>query len=83
MPPTNEAAWLTAPTTTPLEVKAAPYTSPGPNEIVIKNAAVAINPVDWAIQARGPTFFPHLKYPLVLGGDCAGTVVSGPTLLCL
>ena len=45
MPPINEAACLRAPTT-PLSIGPAPYTTPGPKELVIKNGAVAINPVD-------------------------------------
>lgn len=81
MAPTNTAAWQVAARTTPLEVKSAPYTSPTDNEIVIKNSAVAINPVDWALQARGPDFFPWITYPCILGGDCAGTVVEvGPNV---
>lgn len=61
--PFNTAAWLTAARATPLEIKAAPYTPPGENEILIKNGAVAINPVDWAIQARGNALFSWLQYP--------------------
>jgi hypothetical protein len=41
----NQAAYLVAKSARPLEVKSAPYTSPGPNEIVVKNGAVAVNPV--------------------------------------
>jgi hypothetical protein len=70
--PSNTAAWLTASQATPLEIKSAPYTSPGENEILIKNGAVAINPVDWAIQARGSTMFSWVQYPAILGGDVAG-----------
>lgn len=74
--PANSAAWLIAEKATPLEVKSAPYTSPGENEILIKNGAVAINPVDWAIQARGSALFPWVQYPIILGGDVAGEVVE-------
>lgn len=55
----------------PLEVKPAPYTSPKDNEIVVKNAAIAINPVDWATQALA--VFP-LEYPRIWGMDMAGVV---------
>jgi hypothetical protein len=51
MPPINEAACLRAPTT-PLSIGPAPYTTPGPQELVIKNGAVAINPVDVIICDR-------------------------------
>jgi NADPH:quinone reductase-like Zn-dependent oxidoreductase len=44
--PSSTAAWLTAAKASPRKVKTAPYTSPRENEIVIKNGAVAINPVD-------------------------------------
>jgi NADPH:quinone reductase-like Zn-dependent oxidoreductase len=68
----NSAAWLTASQVTPLEVKSAPYTSPGENEILIKNGAVAVNPVDWAIQAMGSGRFSWVQYPAILGSDVAG-----------
>jgi NADPH:quinone reductase-like Zn-dependent oxidoreductase len=77
MPP-NTAAWLPA-HGKPLEVKAAPYTSPQSNEIVIKVGAVAVNPVDWAIQDLGPNLFPWIKYPIIVGSDVAGEVAEvGP-----
>ncbi len=74
--PTNTAAWLRA-KGAKLEVGPAPYTRPRANEIVIKNHAVAINPVDWAIQAA--KLFPWIKFPTILGSDAAGVVVEvGP-----
>lgn len=45
MPPTNEAACLRAPVT-PLSIGPDPYTQPDPQELVIKNGAVASNPID-------------------------------------
>ena len=74
--PENHAAYLVAKTTRPLQVRPAPYTAPGPNEIVVKNAAVAINPLDWAKQMMGNLLFGWLKYPIVLGSDVAGVVVE-------
>lgn len=75
--PSNSAAWLTGQSVTPLEVKSAPYTNPGPDEIVIKNSAVAINPIDWILQTLGTSLaFPWIKYPFVLGSDVAGEVVE-------
>lgn len=77
--PSNAAAWQTAPKANPMEVKSAPYTSPRENEIVVKNGAVAINPVDWMIQDTGKMMFSWLKYPFILGLDLAGEVVEiGP-----
>jgi NADPH:quinone reductase-like Zn-dependent oxidoreductase len=75
--PTNTAAWLTGAKGIPLQVKPAPYTSPRENEIVIKNGAVAINPIDWMLQDQGTSLmFTWLKYPFVLGTDVAGEVVE-------
>jgi NADPH:quinone reductase-like Zn-dependent oxidoreductase len=73
--PTNEAAWLPAKHTR-LEVGLAPYPAPGTHEIVVRNRAVAINPVDWIIQAVGTMAFPWVKYPAVLGSDVAGEVAA-------
>ncbi len=73
--PTNTAAWLMA-TQTPLEVKSAPYSPPRPNEVVVKNHAVAINPIDWIIPLIGYFIFPWIKTPFVLGSDLAGEVVE-------
>jgi NADPH:quinone reductase-like Zn-dependent oxidoreductase len=79
MPPQNQAAWLTAAKARPLTVGPAPYTPPGPGQIVIRNAAVAINPVDWVKQQLGDVLLTHIHYPFIQGGDVAGTVVEvGP-----
>ncbi|KAL1881216.1 putative secondary metabolism biosynthetic enzyme [Diaporthe australafricana] len=74
--PQNQAAWLSAKCCTPLEVRKAPYTSPGPGEIVVKNAALAINPVDGGKQALGDIMLSYIKYPFILGCDVAGDVVE-------
>lgn len=75
--PINTAAWLIGSKICPLEVKPAPYTPPREGEIVIKNGAVAINPVDWILQDQGTSLtFTWLKYPFVLGEDVAGEVVE-------
>ncbi|XXG99353.1 hypothetical protein Hte_005690 [Hypoxylon texense] len=76
MPPKNQAAWIPAPKTKPFQVGDAPYTPPGPGEIVVKNGAVAINPFDWVVQVIGPILAGHVKYPFILGTDVAGTVVE-------
>lgn len=72
----NQAAWLPASKATPLEVGAAPYTPPGPGQLVVRNSAVGINPVDWAKQLLGDAMLPHVRYPIVLGEDVSGTVVA-------
>ena len=71
----NTAAWL-GPKRARLAVASAPYTPPGPDEIVVHNRAVAINPLDWILQEVGSIIYPWLKYPFVLGSDVAGQVVA-------
>lgn len=73
--PSNKAAWATE-AGKPLNIKSAPFTSPAANEIVIKNGAVAINPVDWFIQSKGVDPFPGMTIPCILGSDVAGEVVE-------
>ncbi len=73
--PTNSAAWMRA-KYGQLEVGPAPYTPPGKNQIVVRNHAVAINPLDWIIQVAGPVAYRWLTYPTVIGSDVAGEVVE-------
>ncbi len=73
--PMNKAAWLEA-RQGKLTVRAAPYTPPGENEIVVANHAIAVNPLDWIIQVAGNVAYRWLTYPCVLGADCAGEVVE-------
>jgi len=73
--PDNAAAWLPA-KHAKIEVRPAPYRSPGKNEIVVKNGAVAVNPVDWFKQLTGDLMFSWIKYPCILGSDVAGEVVE-------
>ncbi|KAK0893072.1 hypothetical protein LTR91_023204 [Friedmanniomyces endolithicus] len=74
--PANRAAWLSAAKARPLAVKLAQYPSPKANEIVVRNAAIAINPSDWLKQDSGDFLYSWVKYPFVLGSDTAGTVVE-------
>ncbi len=76
MPPTNYAAWLITSKASKLEVKSAPYTSPASNQVVIKTAAVAINPVDHIKMDMGEVLYSWVNYPLILGYDVAGEVVE-------
>ncbi|KAG9505314.1 hypothetical protein J7337_002281 [Fusarium musae] len=71
----NNAAYLVA-EKAPLEVKPAPYPEPKDDEIIIENHAVALNPVDSAQQRLGPSIFPWLKFPAILGCDVAGRVAA-------
>ncbi|KAF2875313.1 oxidoreductase-like protein [Massariosphaeria phaeospora] len=65
MAPSNKAAWITEKSAHPFQVKDAELPKAGQNEVVIKNHAVAVNPVDWMMLQ---------KYPNVLGEDVAGEV---------
>ena len=78
MSTTNAAAWITAAKSKPFEVKSAPLWTPEENEVLVRNHAVAINPVDGALQSLA--LFP-LNYPTILGQDIAGEVVAlGPSV---
>ncbi|CAL5867221.1 uncharacterized protein PFLUO_LOCUS1436 [Penicillium psychrofluorescens] len=76
----NSAAWLIANKARPLQVKSAAYTRPREAEIVIRNYATAINPIDWRIQDMGTSMmYKWIEYPCILGSDVAGEVVEvGP-----
>lgn len=74
----NTAAWITAPKARPLEVKPSTIGVPGDDHILIKNRAVAINPIDGKLQALA--LYP-LNYPEILGQDVAGEVIEvGPNV---
>ncbi len=73
--PTNTAAWINA-RNAQLQVGPTPYTAPGDDEIVVRNGAVAVNPLDWIIQVAGSVTYRWLTYPTVLGSDVAGEVVE-------
>ncbi|KAJ5510188.1 Polyketide synthase enoylreductase [Penicillium expansum] len=77
-PPSNQAAWFLRSSrgSDPLEVGVAPFTPPSAHQIVVKNCAVAINAVDWTKQLMGRLIFSWIKYPFVLGNDCAGEIVQ-------
>ncbi|EHK99858.1 putative Zinc-binding alcohol dehydrogenase domain-containing protein cipB [Glarea lozoyensis 74030] len=50
-----------------------PIPKPGPDELLVRNKAIAANPADWKIQDYD--FFVD-KYPNVLGSDACGYVVD-------
>ncbi|EEQ85047.1 oxidoreductase [Blastomyces dermatitidis ER-3] len=70
---TNYAAFLAGHKKKPLSVREAEDRYADENEIVIKNAAVAMNQLDWKMQDTPWAMF---KYPLILGVDVAGEVVE-------
>ena len=78
-PTKNTAAFVVTQPKRHIEVREAPYTRPGPGQLVVRNRAVAINPIDCILPITGG--FQHLKWPFVLGSDSAGEVVEiGPNV---
>lgn len=70
----NLAAVLEAPQT-PLRILIRPIPLTGEGELLVRNHAVAANPVDWKIQDG--LFSP--EYPTILGSDASGVVTAvGP-----
>ena len=62
----NEVAFLVG-KNKPLQLGSTPYTPPGPQEMVIKNVAVAVNPYDWIIQEAANLAVTWVKLPFILG----------------
>ena len=69
----SQAAWQHAPGH-PLQIGAIDMPQLAANEIRIRNAAIAINPLDWILQEIA--LLPWLEYPAILGSDVAGEVVA-------
>ncbi len=70
---TNHAAWQRAPGQ-PLQLGPAVPPPLGATEVLIRNAAIAINPLDWLLQDSA--VLPWLDYPAILGSDVAGEIVA-------
>ncbi|OAG11842.1 zinc-binding oxidoreductase CipB [Paraphaeosphaeria sporulosa] len=68
----NKAAFLNC-TGTSLAIQHAPFPRPEAHEVLIRNHAIAINPVDYKIQDTGVLV---RKWPYVLGEDIAGEVIE-------
>ena len=62
-----------------LRLEEIPRPAPGPGELLIKNHAVSVNPVDWNVREGHLQHFFPLKLPAVLGWDLSGVVEAvGP-----
>lgn len=62
-------------------LRVGPAATPVPRgaQILVRNEAVAVNPVDWVVQTIGSVVYPWLTRPAVLGEDVAGEVIAvGP-----
>ncbi|KAK0744528.1 chaperonin 10-like protein [Apiosordaria backusii] len=79
----NHAVYLQSKNSSRLLVKPSSYPrSPPPDHhLIIKSQALAINPADWLIQSPVHPDFSYLCYPLILGSDLAGIVVSSSSPL--
>jgi NADPH:quinone reductase-like Zn-dependent oxidoreductase len=69
----NQAAWIKEKQSKPLVVDQAYMYTPESGEVLIKNHAVSINPVDWVMQDAA--IFP-IPYPNILGTDVAGEIIK-------
>lgn len=71
---TNKAAVLPSKCFHPFQIQDAPMPSaPKANQVTIRIHAVAMNPVDMAMQSMGIAIE---KYPCIIGLDCAGIVTA-------
>ncbi|KZV67302.1 GroES-like protein [Peniophora sp. CONT] len=57
------------------EIGKRPTPTPGPEQVLIRNRAVAVNPVDSVIHKTGYILGPH-GWPVVMGNDGAGGIVA-------
>lgn len=75
----NQAAWLDG-KAQPFRVADAPMPKAKPDHIVIKNHALAINPVDWKIQDYG-VFIQKCVFPVLRreGQANSGVSTGGPS----
>ena len=69
---TNRAAWLRAVNQT-LEIGPADIGKPGRDEVLVRNHAIAINPIDWMMQYGA---YPPGSIPRILGSDVAGEIIE-------
>lgn len=73
--PENLALWLPKPGTA-FRTGSAPYPTPGPDEIVVRARAVAVNPIDGLPAPAYRLVLPWVRFPTVVGSDVAGEVVD-------
>ena len=71
----NRALWLTE-RSGRFKVGPAAYTAAGPDEVVIRARAVAVNPVDAMPGLGYRLVLPWVRFPAIIGNDVAGEVVE-------
>lgn len=69
----NHTVWIRIPKQKPFEILESEIPEPEDYEILIKNHAIAVNPIDSAIQNLGVI---ASKYPSTLGHDIAGEIIA-------
>lgn len=57
-----------------LQYEKVPVPTPGVDEILIRVAAISLNPIDWKLRSGDLKRFMPLELPTILGRDVAGTV---------
>ncbi|HTS73283.1 MAG TPA: NADP-dependent oxidoreductase [Gaiellaceae bacterium] len=57
-----------------LEIEDLPRPEPGPGEVLVRQAAAGVNPVDWKVRTRGGFLG---EPPFTVGWDVAGVVEEG------
>lgn len=75
MSPTTQKTLLLPASCKEFTLTPAPIPTPGPGDVLVRNEAVALNPVDWRIQ-NVPHAGSYVTFPAVIGWDFAGIVVQ-------
>jgi NADPH:quinone reductase-like Zn-dependent oxidoreductase len=57
-----------------LKYEQVPVPKPGANELLVRVAAISLNPVDWKLRSGDLKKYMPLALPAILGRDVAGTV---------
>jgi NADPH2:quinone reductase len=58
-----------------------PKPAPGPGQVLIRNIAAGINPIDWKTASGGGPAALQGEFPIILGWECAGVIDAvGPNV---
>ena len=71
--PTQQKALVLPTRSGEFSIQTTEVPQPGPEDLLVKIEAAALNPADWKIQTYGTLVN---VYPAVLGSDGSGTVVA-------